>query len=181
MNYVPWSPEPCTRAIYQDSNCFAVLAPEQYSIGHTLLILEKRKSEKHKSDITDNISEEELSAFIKAIHIISKHLKEKAKNEFEQSPERIYVCILCDGVEHLHAHLIPRYPFTGTDGNVYEQIFLERDGRKQINKNIQEDKLGGFWYIAERERNYKKSIFGEKSNKEKAEFLERLAKQLRIN
>lgn len=167
---------PCKRGIYEDDYCFAVLAPEQYSIGHTLLILEK-----HRKDITDNISKEESSAFINALHEISKHLKEKAKNEFNQSSERIYACILCDGIEHLHAHLIPRYPFTAADGNIYEQLFLERDGRKNINIKIEKDDLGGFWYIAEREKNYKKSVFGQKSDEERAKYIEELAEKLRMS
>ncbi len=169
-------PIPCKRGIYEDDYCIATLAPEQYSIGHTLLILKK-----HRKDITDNISKEELSAFINALHEISKHLKEKAENEFNQSPERIYACILCDGIEHLHAHLIPRYPFTATEQNIYEQLFLERDGRKNINGKIKKDDLGGFWYIAEREKNHKKSVFWQKSDEERAKYIEDLAVKLRMS
>ena len=106
---------PCNSDFFEDEETFAILAEEQYTTGHALLIFKK-----HKADITDNLSSDELSAFINAIHKVSKLLKEIVRNDQDKTPpDRIYVCILCDGVEHLHAHLIPRYPFTHQDETTY--------------------------------------------------------------
>ncbi|VVB89143.1 HIT domain protein [uncultured archaeon] len=168
---------PCKRGIYEDDYCIATLAPEQYTKGHTLLILKN-----HRVDIADtNISREELSGFIDALNKLAIHLKGKLQDYENNVPQRIYIAILCDGIEHLHAHLIPRYPFTDADGNIYEKLFLERDGRKNINRKIEKDELGGFWYIAEREKNYKKSEFWNKSDEERAKYLEEFAGKLRMS
>jgi diadenosine tetraphosphate (Ap4A) HIT family hydrolase len=166
---------PCERDIYEDESTFAVLCPQQYTAGHTLLILKD-----HKTDITDDISPPHLMAFIMAIHKVAVRLKESALNSSGESPERIYVCALCDGVKHLHAHLIPRYPFTSDDEKTYRETFKKRDGEAGVEKNIAEGDMGGFWYVAEREKDYKHSAFGQKSSQEQAQILQELANQLRI-
>ena len=164
----------CRRDIYEDEYSLAILSPEQYTIGHTLLILRD-----HKADITDDISSSHLSAFINAIHEVAVRLKKSARNSRDEHPERIYVCILCDGVEHLHAHLIPRYPFTQEDEGTYREIFTARDGEEETGRAIEEGTLGGYWCIAEWEKKWKHSDFGRRPNSEKARFLEKLANQLR--
>jgi diadenosine tetraphosphate (Ap4A) HIT family hydrolase len=142
----------------------------------------KRRGKKHRADITDpDLPDEELIDFIKSTKLVAKHIKQAVRNEEGQSAGRIYVCTLCDGVEHLHAHLIPRYPYTGEDENTYEQLFLERDGRKQINGKIETGDLGGFWYIAEREKSYTKSDYWRRTAEERAKYLEDLAQHLRIS
>jgi len=139
---------PCNRGIYEDAYCVATLAPEQYSQGHTLVILKN-----HRTDMVDSsISSEELVGFVNAIHKLTKHLKKNLRDSNDKAPERIYVCSLCDGVEHLHAHLIPRYPKTGK----------------------------GFQYIGELEKNYKESEFWKKSDEERAHNLQELAERLRL-
>jgi diadenosine tetraphosphate (Ap4A) HIT family hydrolase len=155
----------CRRSIYEDDFSLAILAPEQYTIGHTLLILKN-----HRTDITDDISGPYLLAFINAIHKVSVQLKDRARNDLGKQPERIYVAILCDGVEHLHAHLIPRYPFTELDEEDYRTRFTPTRGEKAVGEAIKSGKLGGFWYVAERER----------PESEKAEILEERASELRI-
>lgn len=168
---------PCKRGIYEDNYCIATLAPEQYTKGHTLLI-----SKNHRTDITDsNISSEELSGFISALNKLARHLKEKLHDH--NCPQRIYIAILCDGVEHLHAHLIPRYPFTDIDQTIYKQEFLKRgDDIKEIESKILKSDLGGFWYIAEREKNYKNlELWNNRSDEERAEYIEELAKKLRMS
>jgi len=125
---------------------------------------------------------DELSVFINAIHEVSKLLKKIVKNDQGEKPERIYVCILCDGVKHLHAHLIPRYPFTHQDKTTYKKLFIKRDGvngEDSVYKKIKEGNLGGYWYIAEREKNWKSSEYGFKSSSEKADIIKKLAKKLR--
>jgi diadenosine tetraphosphate (Ap4A) HIT family hydrolase len=177
MNSLP-DHTPCRRGIYEDHFCFAILAPEQYTTGHTLLILKK-----HWADMTDEVSGKHLSAFIRAIHKVSKRLKESAENDRNERPERIYVCILCDGVKHLHAHLLPRYPFTEDDRIIYKERFSRKDDRgneKHVNAKIKSGELGGFWYIAEREVSWEKSEFGQRTSVEKASFLEGLASKLRL-
>lgn len=90
----------CSRGFYENSkHCIVTLAPEQYSRGHTLVILRS-----HATDMSDDaVTEEEYIDLCKTIKEVSKLLKSKL------GAERIYVCSLCDGVEHLHFHLIPRY------------------------------------------------------------------------
>jgi diadenosine tetraphosphate (Ap4A) HIT family hydrolase len=92
----------CNRGFYDQSNhCIVTLAPEQYSIGHTLVILWN-----HSEDLSDNSVEDiEYVDLCKTIRNVSNILK----NKLDPKPERIYVNSLCDGVEHLHFHLIPRY------------------------------------------------------------------------
>lgn len=171
------SPIPCKRGIFDDLKyCFAILCPEQYTIGHTLLILEN-----HRTDITDNFLEGELTGFITAIHKVAQHLKAVVENEQGEHPERIYVNILCDGVEHLHAHLIPRYPFTEIDKRVYRKLFLQRDGQEVVIKNQQRGDMGGFWYLTDREINYKWSEFKLKTSDEQARILEEQASKWRIS
>ncbi len=168
---------PCKRWLHKDQHCIATLAPEQYTRGHTIVVLKK-----HRADMTDPaLSDKELTDFIKFTKLVANRLKQAARNEEGESPGRIYVCTLCDGVEHLHAHLIPRYPYSAADGNAYEQIFLERDGRKAINRKIEADNLGGYWYIAEREKSYTKSDYWRKTVEERAKYLEELAQHLRIS
>jgi diadenosine tetraphosphate (Ap4A) HIT family hydrolase len=168
-------PIDCERWIYEDQNCFAVLSPEQYTVGYTLLI-----SSKHKVDITDStISEDDFSGFFHGIRKVANLLKEFVQNDNNEKPEKIYVCILCDGIEHLHAHLIPRYQFTKADEIIYKHEFLNRDGAENVEKQIHDHHLGGFWYIAERERNFKGSDYGRKDDHNKAIFLAQLAKKIR--
>ena len=168
---------PCKRGIYEDQYCVATLAPEQYTRGHAIVVLKR-----HRADITDvDLSETELAGFIIATNRVAKHLKQAARNDEGESPKRIYVCSLCDGVEHLHAHLIPRYPFMDSDRDIYKSRFLPRDGEAKIQDAIKSDELGGFWYVAEREQNYAASEYGRKSNEEKAKSLQALAQQLRMS
>lgn len=90
----------CSRGFYEKSeHCIVTLAPEQYSLGHTLVIL--RQHAKDMSD--DQVTDEEYLDLCKTIKEVSNLLKSKL------GAKRIYVCSLCDGVEHLHYHLIPRY------------------------------------------------------------------------
>jgi diadenosine tetraphosphate (Ap4A) HIT family hydrolase len=90
----------CNRGFYKNSKCCIVtLAPEQLSKGHTLVILKN-----HAKDMSDDVvTPEEYADICNTIREVSKLLKLKL------GAKRIYVCSLCDGVEHLHFHLIPRY------------------------------------------------------------------------
>jgi len=169
---------PCRRGIYEDPYCIATLAAESYATGHTLVILRQ-----HRRDIADTcITEEEKKGFIEAIHKVATHLK-ATLGEIYKPPERIYVGILCDGVEHLHAHLIPRYEFSKDDEEIYRQLFWQRDGVDKVRSRIRKKDMGGFWYLSEREQHYKRYQTSEawaRTDKERAAYLEALAKDLRL-
>ena len=87
----------CNRGFYdQSDHCIVTLAPEQYSIGHTLVILWN-----HSDDLSDgSVEDTEYLDLCKTIKNVSNILK----NKLYPKPERIYVNSLCDGVEHLHFH-----------------------------------------------------------------------------
>lgn len=175
MNKLPDGTD-CIRWIYEDDTSFAVLTIEPCTHGHTLVIFKD-----HKSDITDQVDEGDFNKFSNAIRKVSESLKKNAKNHCGKNPEKIYVGILSDGIEHLHAHVIPRYPFTERDKANYRETFIPRDGVYEVNKNIEKGKLGGFWYIALREREWKNSEFAKKSINKQAQILQDLAKELKID
>lgn len=144
-HYIPskdgLSQTPCNRFLYDDSYCIAVLAPEQYSPGHTLVILKQ-----HRDDITSPaLFGSELQYLLNDIHNIAVLLKSKL------GAERIYIASLCDGIQHLHFHLIPRY------------------------KN---DKTG-FQFMGDLEKGYYESPFYLKPDTEKVKLLEDMAKFIR--
>lgn len=167
----------CQRWIYESNYCYAVLKPEQHTIGESIVILKE-----HRVDITNDIPIEELADFMKAIHVVASRIKRVARNEKSENPERIYVGILCDGtqIQHLHAHLIPRYPFTEYDESKYKEYFLERDGEDEILRKQKEKDLGGYWYVCDKEQNHYKSSYAQKAVKDRVRFLECLANKLRL-
>lgn len=71
---------------------------DEYRKGHTIVALKK-----HRRDITDTFTGAELLDFMSLVNQVAQRLKDTL------DAERIYVCSMCDGVEHFHAHLIPRY------------------------------------------------------------------------
>jgi diadenosine tetraphosphate (Ap4A) HIT family hydrolase len=113
----------CDRTIIDNKYALALLCPEQYTPGHTVVIFKK-----HIENITCDIRPLELHEYIKAIHKVARLLKRNAVNYNNDKPENVYVCILSDGIKHLHAHAIPRYPFTGYDEAVFRDTFIRRDG-----------------------------------------------------
>jgi len=163
------------RFIRESDYCIAVLAREPYNRGHTLVILKK-----HRCDIADkNLSLLERKDFIENIYYYSKLLKRKIKNEKGRKPGRIYVAILCDGVKHLHAHLIPRYhPFNEKEKNSYREFFINRDKYEDIKKAIKKQDMGGFWYMFLREKDYKKSYFWKKNKRQRNKERKKIIKLL---
>jgi len=108
-------------------------------------------------------------------------IKNVAINEDSKSPERIYVGILCDGIDsnHLHAHLIPRYPFTQYDKDKYRNFFEIRDSRSEILRKQKEKDLGGYWYVFDKEQNVDETDYAKWAIEEKVIYLENLANKLR--
>jgi diadenosine tetraphosphate (Ap4A) HIT family hydrolase len=131
---------PCDRLIFESYISYAVLAPEQYTKGHSLVILKD-----HREDFTDpTITCGELIDFAFTINLVARQLKS------ELHAERIYIASLCDGVHHLHAHLIPRYKEDGT----------------------------GFEWIGTKERDYPQSAIPQLTDDERVIYFESLSKQL---
>lgn len=168
--------ERCNRGIYTSKHCYAVLKPEQHTQGEAIVIMNK-----HREGITDTISEDELSDFMVAINKVASMIKKVAINENLLHPERIYVGILCDGKnsEHLHAHLIPRYPFGQYDKDKYKNFFEIRDSRSEILRKQKEDDLGGYWYVFDKEQNVDNTTYAQWTKGKKIIYLEKLAKDLR--
>ncbi|MFH1656446.1 MAG: HIT family protein [Candidatus Nealsonbacteria bacterium] len=164
----------------KDEFCIIILEKNQYTKGHTLVILKNRIKGNHIKDISDeNFTNEEMAGFIKTIHMTSKTLKKNLKDDDGRPPERIYVSILCDGTKHLHAHLIPRYCFTEEEKSEYRNFFERRDGQKQVREDIKNNNIGGFWYMFIKERDFNMSSFGKKSETEKEEEFKKIIKEVK--
>ncbi len=176
MNFLPSGNIRCKRGIYTSKYSFAVLDPNQYSRGHTILV-----SRTHGCDHLDyRISAKQYRGFCDDIREVSQLLKCKARNAVGQAPDKIYVCILCDGaIKHLHAHLIPRYPFSPEDELAHRREFSKRDTPAQIEGRVKKGCLGGFWLIAHREKNCTKTEFGKGTSERRAELLADLANEIR--
>lgn len=128
------------RKFYEDDHTIAVLAPGQDVPGYSLVILKK-----HHRDITDDFNPLELMHLMKTVNLISQALKKVC------DAKRIYLASLCDGVEHLHFHLVPRREWTKRDYYNYYQYFWDSRGEDTF-RYIRENRIGGFWWLAEFER-----------------------------
>lgn len=132
----------CDRWLYKDDTCIVTLTPEQYSRGHAIAVLRK-----HRRDILDEeLTHEEHHALVDVIQQVGRLMKQRL------SCDRVYVATLCDGIEHLHYHLIPRY---STD-------------------------IKGFAFVGQREWLYRCGYrIGPEKPRERAAYLESLAKTIR--
>jgi diadenosine tetraphosphate (Ap4A) HIT family hydrolase len=118
------------------------LDPTQLSKGHAIAILWN-----HSDDITDaSLLNEEHHALINAVQHVACMMKQKL------SCVRVYVATLCDGVKHLHYHIIPRY----------------------------ETDITGFAFIGQREFAHQNGYWiGPESQKERVNYLENIARMIR--
>lgn len=133
---------PCDRWLYKDEHCIVTLDPTQLSRGHAVAILRQ-----HRSDIADEaLSGEEHGRLLGVIQRAARMMK-------RQLPcERVYVATLCDVVQHLHYHLIPRY---ATD-------------------------VKGFGFLGQRETGYRTGYrVGPTRLDERVRYLESLARDMR--
>ena len=133
---------PCDRWLYKDDHSIVTLDPTQLSRGHAVAILRQ-----HRGDIADEaLSVDEHGRLLGVVQRVTRVMKR------ELSCERVYVATLCDVVQHLHYHLIPRYP---TD-------------------------VKGFGFIGQREAGYRTGYWvGPKEPHARVEYLEALARSLR--
>jgi diadenosine tetraphosphate (Ap4A) HIT family hydrolase len=134
----------CDRWLYKDNYCIVTLNPIQLSMGHAIAILWN-----HSDDITDgSLLNEEHHALINAVRHVACSIKQKLLCE------RVYVATLCDGVKHLHYHIIPRYQ-TDTSG------FAFVGQREFAHQN-------GYW-------------IGPEPEKARVDYLEKIARMIRSN
>lgn len=136
--------KPCKRGIKEGTHWFATLSPDQYSEGHIVIV---------SRDHFDDIADPELVKKQDVLADIATGVAQCARRQKDVlGAERIYVASLCDGIEHLHVHLIPRY---------------HRDKK-------------GFQFMGDRERRFNAGILqiGPQSTTARAEFLENLARRL---
>lgn len=156
------------RTIYEDPVVFASLEEEQSVRGYTLVILKS-----HYDTILDqDIPTTELIYFWRKVQEIGNAIKESF------GAENVYVCTLCDGIKHFHVHLIPRYKWTDDDKRRYSDLFVERDGPASILTCTQNGTIGGFWWLADAERNYKDTPFMQKSEDERHKILSETAEKI---
>jgi len=159
---------PLTSKVYEDDTCYAILELEQSAWGYTLVILKE-----HKETILDeNITSEQNDGFWKVVRKIGNVIKRKL------GAENVYVCSLCDGVSHFHVHLIPRYKWTDEHKKRYIELFKDRDGERSVKLATAIGLIGGFWYIADTERNFHKTDFMKLPKDEQLRQLAKLAKEL---
>lgn len=133
---------PCERWIEIAPHCIVTLSPVQVSEGHALAILLA-----HRADLSDpKVHPGELEGLMDTVRRTSQRLKERL------GCERVYAASLCDGIEHLHFHLVPRY------------------------KNDQT----GFEYLGEAERRHNSGEWiGPRDIPGRVRYLEALARRLR--
>lgn len=134
----------CDRWLYKDNYCIVTLDPTQLSMGHAIAILRN-----HSDDITDvSLLNEEHHALINAARHVACLMKQKLLCD------RVYLATLCDGVKHLHYHIIPRYQ---TD-------------------------ITGFAFIGQREFAHQNGYWiGPELEKARVNYLENIARIIRCN
>lgn len=138
------------RIIDENTFCYSIVDRAQWKKcwGHVLVILKN-----HREDITDNrLSDDELNSIMCYVSKLSKALKDLLNESASNKVERIYVCSLCDGVRHLHFHLLPRYKFDDKDKLDYFTFFEGKKRPDVLKKEIEDEKMGGFWYLFREER-----------------------------
>jgi diadenosine tetraphosphate (Ap4A) HIT family hydrolase len=123
----------------EDDFTITTLAQGQEVRGYSLVI-----AKRHFTDITAPglFWEGTLANTIFAVHKCARILKERL------GVKRIYVASLCDGVEHLHFHLIPRYEWTDADKERYRRTFAASRSPEAIEGYIKANTIGGFWWMA---------------------------------
>ena len=96
---------------------YAVLAGEQYAPGHTLLILGC-----HKETIVDSsLTESELGHLAVGLNKVSGRMKKVL------GVRAVHVLSLCEGVKHLHFHLVPRYDYDIQEKQFFCEHYWERE------------------------------------------------------
>lgn len=130
---------PCSRWIYNRDGVLGTLAPEQYTRGHTLVILKS-----HRNGITDpSITSGEHSALMSAITRISIAIKNVL------NPDQVSLVCLCEETGHLHFHLIPRYSIYSHEEMEFFVGIHEMTGR--VTPACFPTYGPGLWYLCHKE------------------------------
>ncbi|MBU2052434.1 HIT family protein [Patescibacteria group bacterium] len=155
--------------VYEDDVCYAVLEREQSIPGYTLVILKE-----HKNTILDqSITDEQIVHFWRVVQKIGNALKEAL------GAENVYVCSLCDGVNHFHAHLAPRYKWTEADRARYKELFTARDGEQAVTLATTLNRIGGFWYLGDTEKNFMDTEYMKLPIEKRGDILVALAEEIK--
>ena len=158
---------------------YAVLNGDQLTRGHSMVILGC-----HMDKITEFISEEDkrkekLRAMMEGINRVSVTLKEKL------NAQAVHVLCLCEGMDHLHFHLVPRYCYTDDEVQFFKENFARRAAKTnqlgKFIKDVERKEIHGMWYNGYQEMNSVFSDYNQKSKKERVKELEKLAETLRSN
>jgi diadenosine tetraphosphate (Ap4A) HIT family hydrolase len=163
---------------------YAVLNGDQYTIGHTLFILGP-----HRHKITDcSLKESELNGLAVGLKKVTARLKDLLK------VETVHVLSLCEGIKHLHFHLIPRYHYEEEEKQFYIENYWDREkdilgengekkwkSKKDFENAVMNNsfEIHGMWYAAYHEMKFKNSDFWKLTTKERIRVLEDRAKHLR--
>ena len=162
---------------------YALLNGDQYTKGHTLLILGS-----HRRKISDSsLTKLELGALTVGLNKVANRLKDILH------AEAVHVLSLCEGWEHLHFDLIPRYAYTDEEKKFYVDKYWDREKtrlaengkRKWASKGdfrkaaMKDDSIHGMWYAAYHEMKFKTSDFWKLCPKDRVKELEDRAKCLR--
>lgn len=159
-----------------------MLNGDQYTKGHTLVILGA-----HRCKITDDsLTKSELMALAEGLNKVSIRLKKSL------GAETIHVLSLCEGIEHLHFHLIPRYAYTEKEKQFYIDNYFNRENdirresgkkewgsKKGFEKDIDTTSIHGMWYAAYHEMSFTTSKFWRLAIQDRVKELENTAKLLR--
>ena len=163
---------------------YAFLSGDQYTKGHTLVVLGP-----HRSKITDpSLEDSEVEALALGLKKVSTRLKDKL------GVDTVHVLSLCEGIEHLHFHLIPRHRYTQEEKIFYICHYWDREkdtlaknckrkckSKKEFIKAVMSDTpdIHGMWYAAYHEMKFKTSDFSRRSIEDRVKELEATAKCLR--
>jgi len=156
---------------------YAILCPEQYTRGHTLVITGPRiKNSPEGLECIKKIFDvhpTELTDLMAGISRVANRLKEKL-----EGVQNIVIFSLNEDKEHLHFHLIPRYTYSNDEKDY--NIKCSFDKAKTEERWIKNpDKVHGIWYYAYHEQNYKNQEYWIDPPETRANKLNKLASKLR--
>jgi diadenosine tetraphosphate (Ap4A) HIT family hydrolase len=160
---------------------YAVLNGDQYVLGHTMVILAPvGDPPKHRSSMDDpTLVENEISAVARGIHRCCMRLRGKLAGI-----RAVHVLGLCEGIQHLHFHLLPRYDYREEHEQFYRKLYLPRARRlghpeATIEDAIMTGNIHGMWYACFGETRFPFSEYYALSPEERAAQLSLLARRLR--
>lgn len=160
---------------------YAILCPEQYTRGHTLIISAPRTGNESIKCIKKifDIRPNELQTLMSGISKVANRLKDELKGV-----ENVILISLNEEKKHFHLHLIPRYPYKENEKEFHIKNFWKRDydSEEELKQAWENDPKGkkfhGIWYYAYLEQNFKNRKYWKKPPEERAKVLNQLASKL---